>query len=58
MAVSTVSVRLPRRRFGETARRDVWWIQPLLVLLGLSTFVSAGFFRIRKRPHAVLLSFV
>ena len=28
-----------RRRFGETARRDAWWIQPLVVFLGLSTFV-------------------
>ena len=39
MAVSTVPVPLVRRRFGETARRDVWWVQPLLVFLGLSTFV-------------------
>ena len=27
------------RRFGETARRDAWWIQPLVVFLGLSTFL-------------------
>jgi hypothetical protein len=27
------------RRFGETGRRDRWWMQPLLVFLGLSTFV-------------------
>jgi hypothetical protein len=39
MAVSTVPVRMVQRRLGETARRDLWWIQPLLVLLGLSTFV-------------------
>jgi hypothetical protein len=39
MAVSTVPVAVVRRRFGDTARRDRWWIQPLLVLLGLSTFV-------------------
>jgi hypothetical protein len=26
-------------RFGGTARRDAWWLQPLLVGLGLSTFV-------------------
>ena len=39
MAVSTVPVRFVRRRLGETARRDVWWIQPLVVFLGLSTFV-------------------
>jgi len=28
-----------RRAFGETARRDAWWVQPLAVFLGLSAFV-------------------
>src|SRR3954454_7019706 len=39
MSVSTISVGMVRRRFGETARRDVWWLQPIVVFLGLSTFV-------------------
>src|SRR5215471_11113446 len=39
MSVSTAPVRLPVRRFGETTRRDAWWIQPLVVVLGLSTFL-------------------
>ena len=39
MSVSTAPVRLPVRRFGETERRDTWWIQPLVVFLGLSTFL-------------------
>ena len=26
-------------RFGQTVRRDAWWVQPLLVFLGLSTFI-------------------
>lgn len=30
---------LPRRSFGETMRSDVWWIHPLLIFLGLSTFI-------------------
>jgi hypothetical protein len=30
---------LRRRAFGETARRDAWWLQPLAVFLGLSTFI-------------------
>src|SRR5438094_192831 len=30
---------LPRRSFGETMRADVWWVQPLLVFIGLSTFI-------------------
>ena len=28
-----------QRKFGETSRRDFWWIQPLAVFLGLSTFI-------------------
>jgi hypothetical protein len=27
------------RRFGETGRRDAWWIQPTAVFIALSTFV-------------------
>jgi len=27
------------RSFGETSRRDLWWLQPLAVFLGLSTFI-------------------
>jgi hypothetical protein len=29
-----------RRRFGETMRRDWWWVQPVIVFLLLSTFVG------------------
>ncbi|MEE8468729.1 MAG: succinate dehydrogenase [Planctomycetota bacterium] len=36
MSVTTV---LKRRSFGETMRRDRWWVQPLVVFLGLSTFI-------------------
>ena len=28
-----------RARFGQTMRRDLWWIQPLVVFLGLSSFL-------------------
>jgi hypothetical protein len=38
MAVSSVPVRLVPRRFGETARRDLWWVYPVSVFLGLSCF--------------------
>ena len=30
---------LKRRAFGETSRRDAWWVQPLVVFLGLSGFI-------------------
>src|SRR6266545_5406920 len=29
----------PGRGFGRTSRRDQWWLPPLLVFLGLGTFV-------------------
>src|SRR6266511_5001502 len=32
-------IPMTRRAFGQTMRADVWWIQPLLVFIGLSTFV-------------------
>jgi hypothetical protein len=38
-AVSTAPLVIVRRRFGETSRRDTWWIQPLVVFLGLSAFL-------------------
>jgi hypothetical protein len=30
---------LKRRAFGETARRDAWWVTPLATFLGLSAFI-------------------
>lgn len=30
---------LTRRSFGQTKRKDFWWVQPLLVFIGLSTFL-------------------
>jgi hypothetical protein len=37
MADSEVVLKV--RRFGETTRRDSWWVQPLLIFLGLSAFI-------------------
>src|SRR5689334_15091042 len=34
-----VSLPLRQRSFGETSRRDRWWVQPTLVFVGLSAFV-------------------
>jgi hypothetical protein len=30
---------LVQRRFGQTHRRDAWWVQPFVTFLGLSAFV-------------------
>ena len=37
--MAQVDVPLARIGFGKTARADHWWLQPLLVFLGLSTFI-------------------
>jgi len=39
MPDSAVSLPIVSARFGRTARRDAWWVQPIAVFLGLSTFV-------------------
>jgi hypothetical protein len=33
------------RSFGETSRRDLWWLQPAVVFLGLSAFVVYATYR-------------
>ncbi len=30
---------IPLRTFGQTSRRDAWWLQPIAVFIGLSAFV-------------------
>ncbi|HZW08366.1 MAG TPA: hypothetical protein VFF69_00545 [Phycisphaerales bacterium] len=37
--MANADVHLPQRRLGQTARRDRWWIQPLVVFSVLSAFV-------------------
>ena len=37
--MEAVNVSLPKRGFGQTSRRDLWWTQPLFVFLGLSAFI-------------------
>ena len=32
--------QIAARAFGETSRRDTWWLQPLAVFLGLSAFIA------------------
>ncbi|HEX7362501.1 MAG TPA: hypothetical protein VF283_18570 [Bryobacteraceae bacterium] len=38
-----VDVPLQGARFGQTARRDWWWVQPLLTFLGLLIFLVYSF---------------
>ena len=38
--MSTQAALPARSRFGETMRKDLWWIQPLVVFLVLSSFLA------------------
>jgi hypothetical protein len=50
--MSSIDVPLRGGHFGKTTRRDLWWVQPLLTLLGLSlfTWIKAG------QPHEIFAS--
>jgi len=37
--MSEVGGSIGRRSFGQTLRRDAWWVQPLFVFVGLTAFV-------------------
>lgn len=37
--MSSTAVSIRGRAFGQTSRRDAWWVKPLVILLGLSLFV-------------------
>jgi hypothetical protein len=37
--MSSIDVPLTKSGFGSTARKDTWWIEPLLVFLGFSAFI-------------------
>jgi hypothetical protein len=38
-SMSQIDVPLSRGSFGQTQRADKWWVQPLVVFLGLSAFI-------------------
>jgi len=53
---STEALSLPRQQgFGSTRRKDLWWLQPLGVFLGFSTFIIystwAAFQGMPGMPH-------
>lgn len=49
--MANATVPLTRRRFGETARRDAWWVQPLVVFLILSGFVGYATWAAFQNAH-------
>jgi len=54
--MSQAEMSLPQLRgFGETKRKDNWWVQPLLVFLGFSAFVVYGTWAALQGNHYVYL---
>src|ERR1700693_4770034 len=49
---------LPQRSFGETMRTDGWWTQPLLVFLGLSTFIVYSTWAAFQGAHYFLGNYI
>jgi hypothetical protein len=39
-SMAQIDVPLSRAGFGQTQRADSWWVQPLVVFLGLSAFIA------------------
>lgn len=39
LSMTSVDVTFKNGRFGQTQRQDSWWIEPLLVFLGLGSFL-------------------
>src|SRR4249919_2363433 len=38
--MASVDVPLKRLRFGQTARKDAWWLMPLVTFVVFSSFVA------------------
>ena len=49
--MSTAPATLPRRKFLETARRDLWWVEPLIVLLVLTSFLVYATWAALQNAH-------
>lgn len=51
MAGSSAVIPLKQRGWGQTMRRDAWWIQPLVIFLGLGGFLVYANFRVFEGRH-------
>src|SRR5687768_4635299 len=49
--MATEVVQLKRRRFGETMRQDLWWVEPLVVFLVLSGFLVYATWAAMQNEH-------
>ena len=37
--MAEINLEQPVHRFGQTSRKDAWWVKPLIIFLALSAFV-------------------
>ena len=44
-------VQLRRRGWGETMRRDAWWVQPVVVFVILSSFLAYATWAAFQNAH-------
>ena len=62
--MAAVDVPLKRLRFGQTARKDAWWVMPLLTFVVFTSFIvyatwallQGDHYCVRQLPVAVLLA--
>ncbi len=55
--MSEVKLSLPQRRsFGQTSRKDIWWLQPVAVFCGLSAFIVYSTWAALQGEHYFLSS--
>ena len=49
--VNGIPVKIVPRGFGETRRRDWWWIEPMLVFAVFSAFLGYGTWAALQNAH-------
>jgi len=49
--MEAVPVKILPRGWGETERRDVWWVEPLLVVIVFSSFLAYGTWAAMQNAH-------
>jgi hypothetical protein len=49
--VKVIPVKIQPRGFGETRRRDWWWIEPMIVVIVFSSFLGYGTWAALQNAH-------
>lgn len=58
MSQAETRIALPQRHVFETRRTDLWWLQPLLVFLGLSAFIVYSTWAAFQGVHYTYLGYL